>query len=155
MQGAIESWRSWLRLKTARSSINWTVVPERLASFIDFIVLLRNVLYEYDHRPDYANVLTHHGPIVVHKYIEDTLLEVQAWGKMHPWELVVISPSHCVTQRFHNYYYADECYEAALRILSDLNIHTITNCDDLIDMTYAVVLKKGNILAVWGCSFGF
>ena len=82
-------------------------------------------------------------------------MEILAWGKLHPSELVVISLSHCVTQRFHNYYYADECYEAALRTLSDLKVQTITNCDDLIGMTYADALSKGNILAVWGCGYGF
>lgn len=101
------------------------------------------------------NLYAHHGPVVVHKLMRETMIEIQLWGRANPSELIVITVSHCVTERFHNNYYSGECRSAALQLLYDLNIHTVTNCDDLKNMTYAKAIEKGTILAVFGCSYGF
>ena len=112
----------------------------------------------FDYRPYLAddNVLyAHHGPIVIFKPLEETIQELQDWGAKNPTELIVISMSHCVTQRFENNYYAEACRETALQLLNKYNVHTITNCSEFQDLTYGDALSYGTVLVEFGCSFGF
>ncbi len=113
-----------------------------------------------DYRPylSKSNVLfAHHGPVVVNKSMKSTLEELIAWGRQNPTELVVLSLSHCVDERFHNNYYSNACYDAMLDLLKTFHIHTITNddCSPLNTMTMENALAHGNILAVAGCSTGY
>jgi hypothetical protein len=111
-----------------------------------------------DYRPflsDDGELYAHHGPIVIYKSMRETLQEIQEWGRKNPSELILMSLSHCVTQRFENAYYADECREAAVALLNELNIYTITDCAAFASMTYADALSHGTILAEFECSYGF
>ena len=63
----------------------------------------------FDYRPylnDNGDIYAHHGPIVIHKTLKSTLVEIIEWGHKNPTELVVITFSHCVTQRVNNNYYS-------------------------------------------------
>jgi len=111
-----------------------------------------------DYRPflhENGTLYAHHGPSVIFKPLEETLAEIQEWGTRNPTELVVISLSHCVTERFHNNYYADSCHDALLELLNQKNIHTVTDCTELADMTMEDALQGGTILAEVGCSSGY
>lgn len=112
----------------------------------------------FDYRPFLSEdgaLYAHHGPIVIYKPMRETLREIQMWGRKNPSELILLSLSHCVTQRFENGYYSDECREEALALLEELDIHTITDCSEFEHMTYAQALSYGTILAEFECSYGF
>eukprot|EP01038_Epipyxis_sp_PR26KG_P005315 gene5315-7379_t len=113
-----------------------------------------------DYRPYLSNngtLYAHHGPIVVYKKMDDTIQEILRWTEENPTELIIISLSHCVDERFNNNYYADSCHTQMQQLLNQYNIHLITNndCSPLDTMTMESALSKGNILAIIGCSTGY
>lgn len=113
-----------------------------------------------DYRPYLSKdgvLYAHHGPTVIYKAMRETLTELLQWGHNNPGELIIISLSHCVEERFHNNYYADACHESMLSLLSEMHIHTITsdNCSPLNTMTMEAALAKGPVLAMVGCATGY
>lgn len=114
----------------------------------------------FDYRPflsDEGTLFAHHGPVVIYKEMEVTLRELLHWGKSNPSELIIFQISHCVEQRVHNNYYAESCHDAAISLLEQYKIPVITNtdCSVLNTMTMESALSKGNVLAMFGCSFGY
>jgi hypothetical protein len=99
----------------------------------------------FDYRPYYKDgiLFAHHGDVIVHKKMEDSLLEVIQWTAMNPDDLVVFYVSDCEGD--------DGCTDAAVALLQKYNITTITSCSDLSGMTYGIALSLGNIIAVFDC----
>lgn len=113
-----------------------------------------------DYRPFLADdgvLYAHHGPVVIYKRMEESIREIQKWGRQNPTELVLLQLSHCVEARINNNYYADSCYDAAVGLLQRMHVPIITNdnCGALSNMTMEKALQQGNVLAIFGCSFGY
>jgi len=105
----------------------------------------------FDYRPylQGQTVFAHHGPVVVHKQMSESLAEVVDWLAAAPDELVVMYMTDCA---------GDEgCTEAAQALLDAAHISTLSDCADLRDLTFAGARLRGrlgsggSLLAVLEC----
>jgi hypothetical protein len=113
----------------------------------------------FDYRPyltENGDIFAHHGPVVIHKRMEESIGEILLWAKENPTELVIMQVSHCVDARFNNNYYSQNCVEDVLALLQKMNIPMITDCSELDSLTMEKALSAENhLLAIFGCSFGY
>jgi hypothetical protein len=100
----------------------------------------------FDYRPYLdGNILyAHHGPVVVHKPMNETIHEVQQWAAAHPSELVILYVTACDGD--------DGCLDKSKALLAENKVNTVTDCAELANKwTVESVMAVSNLLAVVGC----
>jgi hypothetical protein len=112
----------------------------------------------FDYRPYLMGetVFAHHGPVVVHKKMNESLYEVMDWLATHPDQLVVMYVTSCAS---YASYEKQGCGEAVQALLDAAHIHTLSDsdCTDLTSLTFgaAKALSRlttgGSLLAVGEC----
>jgi hypothetical protein len=99
----------------------------------------------FDYRPYLKGdiLYAHHGPVVVHKPMNESIHEVQQWAAAHPSELVIFYVTACDG--------GDGCLDKSKALLAENKVHTVTDCADLDTLTFESVMSVNNLLAVVGC----
>ena len=93
----------------------------------------------FDYRPflDGETLYAHHGGIIVRKPMEESIQEVIEWSKTNQNDLVVFFIT--------SFDGDDDCEEESIALLKRMGIYTITDCDDLSDLTYAAAKEAGKL----------
>lgn len=106
----------------------------------------------FDYRPYYEDgtLFVHHGGVVIHTPMQQSLDEITTWASSNPEnELVLIFLTACDGD--------DGCKDAAISLTEDNGIKVITDCSQLTGLTYEDALSMssltggGNALAVYDC----
>lgn len=96
----------------------------------------------FDYRPYLKDnvLIAHHGPLLIHKEMRESVTEIVNWTKENSNELVIMIISHCDS----NADSSSDCINESIKLLSEMNVYTITNCDDLATLTYEKALELAN-----------
>lgn len=105
----------------------------------------------FDYRPFYDGkaIFAHHGGVKIYKPMETSVLEILAWSRQNPEDLIVLYISHFDGQ--------DGAQAATIDLLAKLKVHTITDQSSLKRLTYGAAKKLsthisgGYLLAVIDC----
>ena len=109
----------------------------------------------YDYRPHLSSdgtLLAHHGPVVIHKPMNESLKEIVSWLSIpdNQEEMIIMYITDCDG--------ADGCIDKTKDLLSSNDIYFVDNCEDLNNLTYGDVktlgrLKSGgSFLGIIGCT---
>ena len=132
----------------------------RLTALLAFSVVLFSVglaaqldcgARAFDYRPysKDGHLFAHHGGIVVHKPMDESLVEIADWCGANSEDLVILAVSACDGDA--------DCYSASLELVRSHGIQIITECSDLQSLTYesarslARMDNGGSLLAVFDC----
>eukprot|EP00600_Ochromonadales_sp_CCMP1393_P004050 CAMPEP_0174993418 /NCGR_PEP_ID=MMETSP0004_2-20121128/23062_1 /TAXON_ID=420556 /ORGANISM="Ochromonas sp., Strain CCMP1393" /LENGTH=275 /DNA_ID=CAMNT_0016247527 /DNA_START=133 /DNA_END=960 /DNA_ORIENTATION=+ len=108
----------------------------------------------FDYRPhlQHGVLFAHHGPVVVHKTMKSSILDIMGWCSKNPEELVVLYVTSCDGD--------DGCMDQAKQLLEEMNVYTVSDCDDLKTLTYGKAKELGrlsdggSLVAVVECTNG-
>jgi hypothetical protein len=110
----------------------------------------------FDYRPYLKDgvLFAHHGPIVVHKPMDESLREVEDWCGENKQDLVIF---------YATSFDGDgdgDCYAAALALVNAHNVYAITDCSELQSLTYESarelgrMANGGSMIALFECVEG-
>ena len=110
----------------------------------------------FDYRPYLSRdgvLLAHHGPVVIHKPMQESLKEISSWlsAPENLEEMVIMYITDC------DGIDAYECIEETMDLLNSNDVYYIDNCEDVDGLTYGDAknlgrLKTGgSLLSVIGC----
>lgn len=117
----------------------------------------------YDYRPyllSNSSVISHHGGTKVHKLMADSITDISNWLNIdsNSNELVLLYLSHFDGDITKNGDEEEQCRDASIKLLNDIGIKVITNCDTIATLTVAEAYKNsrlstdsGSLIAVVDC----